>query len=104
MNFLEFIERLLAARGMTRQKIAPHVYDELVEDVKKRLEEAVNAEMVSALNPDDLARLEELMDAAETSQDQLETFFTDRVPDFSDRLSKVLLDFHGRFLAESMVS
>ena len=104
MNFLEFIERLLAARGMTRQKIAPHVYDELVEDVKKRLEESVNAEMIAALSPDDLAHLEELMDAPETTQEQLETFFTDRIPDFADRISKVLLDFHQRFLADSVTS
>ena len=104
MNFLEFIERLLAARGMTRQKIAPHVYDELVEDVKKRLEESVNAEMIAALSPDDLARLEELMDAPETTQDQLETFFSDRIPDFTERIAKILLDFHQRFLAESVAS
>lgn len=100
MNFSEFIERLLAARGMTRQKVAPHVYEELVEDVSRRLNESVNAEMISVLSPDDLAKLEELMDAQETTSDQLETFFTDRIPDFELRLGRVLVEFHNLFLAE----
>lgn len=100
MNFLEFIERLLAARGMTRQKVAPHVYEELVEDVSRRLNEAVNAEMISVLSPDDLVKLEELMDAQETTGEQLETFFADRIPDFELRLGRVLVEFHNLFLAE----
>lgn len=104
MDFSEFIERLLAARGMTRQKIAPHVYEELFEDVKRRVEEAVNAEMLSVLRPEDIARLEEKLDAPETTQDQLEAFFTQRIPDFELRLARVLLTFHNLFLSESTVS
>jgi hypothetical protein len=104
MDFSEFIERLLAARGMTRQKIAPHIYEELFDEVKGRLEESVNAEMISVLASEDIGKLEGLLNTSETTQDQLQTFFTDRIPDFELRLARVLLAFHNLFLSEPIAS
>jgi hypothetical protein len=94
-----FIDELLAARGFKQADIAPEVFEELRHDLVIRLQERVNAEMISALRPEQVTELEALMGRPETTEDQLRSFFERHLSNIDERTQRVLEDFKSTYLA-----
>lgn len=94
-----FVDELLLARGFKKEDMAADVFEELRLDLISRLRERVNAEMIGALLPEQVAELETLMSHANTSEEQLRLFFQKYIPNIDERVERVLADFKQTYLA-----
>lgn len=92
----QFVENLLVERGMTGVDEA--VLAELRADLKERLSERLNAEMVALLDSEKVEELNDLMDA-DAEVNIVREFFMSNVPNYQDVFARTLMDFRTSYLS-----
>lgn len=90
--FGTFVEKLMADKGVSAEEQAV-LRPRLTETVERRVEQA----MVAALKDDDLARLDQRLDAG-MSDEELEEFFAGLGIDFNAVVARALQQFWTEYL------
>lgn len=90
-----FIERLVAEKGLVLPD--PEVRAQVVLDLRERLENIVNASLIEHLPPEKLEAFEALLDT-KASDEAVQAFCSEAIPDLSEVVAGALLRFRDVYL------
>lgn len=91
----QYVNNLLVEKGVTHTDSA--VMDEYRADLLTRVSERLNAEMIALLHPDQVAELNDLLDA-DVAPDVMREFFETSIANYHDVLMRTLMDFRISYL------
>lgn len=91
----KFIDTLIEEKGFTA--ISEEVRNEIKKDLTIRLDDFIAARVISALTDTDVATFEEMLKAQKSNED-VQKFVADHIPDFINFLTNVLIEFRGVYL------
>lgn len=93
-----YIDNLIDQKGYP--DLTPEVREELRNDIRVRLNDFIMARVIAAFSDEDVAAFEELLKQNKT-QAELQQFAADHIPNFTDFLTDVLLEFQGVYLGST---
>lgn len=93
-NIEEFIDRIVAEKGFDHKD--PEVLAQIKADLMSRLEDRINAMILSNLPGDKLEEFDKLLD----TNDEIATneFLKNNIPDAEEKLATVMLEFKSIYL------
>jgi hypothetical protein len=93
-NIEEFIDRIVAEKGFDHKD--PEVLAQIKADLMSRLEDRINAMILSNLPGDKLEEFDKLLD----TNDELATneFLKNNIPDVEEKLAAEMLEFKSIYL------
>ena len=98
-NFDKFLQGLIEEKFIKQgHKLDPEIQEELKRDITRQLDEFIMARVIVALSDEDVLAFENLM-KEEKSQQELQSFAAEHIPDFTTFLTSVLLEFQKVYLA-----
>lgn len=93
----EFIENLIDASNYT--DLLPTVRKEIKADLLRRLDEFVLAKMIAKFSDEDIKKFEDLLDK-KASDEEIQNFGPEHIPQFTDFLTNTLVEFRQVYLGE----
>lgn len=91
-----FVDELIKAKN------SPEVTDETRAEVKQMLMndvlQGINAHLVSLLSDEDVEHLNEMLDR-EATDEELNAYFTEKIPNTQDEIAKALVNFRDGYLS-----
>jgi hypothetical protein len=91
----QFIDKLIDEREFG--DITPEVREELVKDLLVRLDDFIMARIIASLGDEDLAKFEQLL-KNKASDEEIQKLTSAAIPDFTNFLTKVLVEFRAVYL------
>lgn len=91
----KFIDQLIEDKGFV--DLLPEVREQLKQDIASRLNDFISARTIAALPDEDLATFEQML-KDNKPQEELQQFTSTHIPDFTEFLTNVLLEFKGVYL------
>lgn len=91
----EFIDRLIAEKNFP--DLTPEVKEELRWDLSERLDDFIAAKVIATLSDENVAKFETMLKEGR-SEGEIQTFVTENIPNFTDFLTQVLLEFKEVYL------
>lgn len=93
-NIEEFIDRIVAEKGFDHKD--PEVIAQIKADLMSRLEDKINAMILSNLPGDKLEEFDKLLEA--NNEEATDTFLTNNIPDIEEKLATEMLEFKSIYL------
>lgn len=90
----EFVDKLIEDKGFNEQD--PEVLDQMKKDLLDRVENRINAMILSNLNPEKLADFEKVLDSG--SEEEIQNFVKRDIPDIDEKVASELLTFKNIYL------
>lgn len=90
-----YINNLIDQKGYP--DLTPEVREELKNDIRVRLNDFIMARVIAAFSDEDVDTFEELL-KQNKSQAELQQFAAEHIPNFTDFLTNVLLEFQSVYL------
>jgi len=95
MNNLEdFVGKLVEDKGFDEKD--PEVIAQIKIDLLDRVEDRINALIISELKPEQLADFGKIMDSG--SEEDIQKFIRDNIPDIDEKAASELLTFKNIYL------
>ena len=94
-NLDEFISRLVEEKGFNTKEV--EVIDQIKADLMSRVEDRINAMIISNLDVEVLPEFEAIIDAGDESK--VEAFVKKNIPDIDEKLAAELLAFKSMYLS-----
>lgn len=94
-NLDQFIDKLIEEKGFV--DLLPDVKEQLKADISKRLDDFIAARVIATLSNEDLKTFETMLKDGK-SQEEIQQFTATHIPDFTEFLTNVLLEFRGVYL------
>lgn len=94
-NLEEFIDRIVAEKGFDTKD--PEVLAQIKADLLGRLEDRINAMILSELPQDKLEEFEKMLDAG--NGEAINNFLKENISDAEQKLATVMLEFKSIYLA-----
>lgn len=92
----KFIDQLVLDSGMNKD-LEENVFDQLKKDLRERLENRVNAVMLSHIPEYKLEEFEKLLDA--DNEKATQAFCLENIPNLTELIAAEFLDFKSRYIA-----
>lgn len=93
-----YIDNLINQKGYPN--LTDEVREELKNDIRARLNDFIMARVIAAFTDEDIDKFEELL-KQNKSQEELQQFAVDHIPDFTTFLTNVLIEFQGVYLGST---
>lgn len=93
-NIEEFVAKLAEDKGLGGED--PEVLAQIKKDLMDRVENSINAMVVSELPPEKLVDFEKLLDSG--SEGEIQGFVKECVPDIDEKVAAELLNFKNIYL------
>ena len=93
-NIEEFVSRLIEDKGFNEQD--PEIIAQMKKDLLDRVENRINAMIVSILSSEKLPEFEKLLDGG--SEEEIQKFVKGNIPDIDERVATELLTFKNIYL------
>lgn len=93
-NIEEFVDRLIKDKGFDEQD--PDVLAQIKSDLMDRVENRINAMIVSNVNPESLPDFEKILN--EDSPEKVQEFTKKHIPDIDEKVAAELLTFKNIYL------
>lgn len=93
-NIEEFVDKLIEDKGFNEQD--PDIIAQMKSDLLDRVENRINAMIISKLNPEKLPDFEKVLDS--DSKEEIQKFVKENIPDIEEKVAKELLDFKNIYL------
>jgi hypothetical protein len=97
-NLDAYIEDLINQKNYP--DLTPEVRDELKRDIALRLNDFIMARVIAAFTDEDVAAFEELL-KQNKSQAELHQFAVEHIPNFTNFLTNVLIEFQSVYLGST---
>lgn len=94
-NIEEFVDRLIVDRGFNEQD--PEIIEQMKLDLIDRIENRINAMIVSKLDPEKLSDFEKLLDNG--SEEEIQNFVKSNISDIDQKVAAELLTFKNIYLS-----
>lgn len=93
----QFINDLTIEAGVAKKlEGSEDVLIQFKKDLKNRLENRINATILSQISKDKLAKFEELLDS--NNQEAMQAFCLESIPNFSELIASELINFRSRYI------
>jgi hypothetical protein len=93
-NLEEFVSKLIEDKGFNEQD--PEVIAQMKTDLLDRVENRINAMIVSKLNPEKLPDFEKILEIG--SENEIQEFVKKEIPDIDEKVATELLAFKNIYL------
>src|SRR3989338_9806876 len=93
-NIEEFVAKVVEDKGLGGED--PEILAQIKKDLMDRVENRINAMIVSELPPEKLADFEKLLDSG--SGEDIQGFVKESVPDIDEKVAAELLNFKNIYL------
>ena len=93
-NIEDFVDKLITDKGFNEQD--PDVIAQMKSDLMDRVENRINAMIVSALDPEKLPDFEKILDS--DSEEEIQKFVKNNIPDIDEKVATELLTFKNIYL------
>jgi hypothetical protein len=93
-NLEEFVSKLIEDKGFNEQD--PEVIAQMKTDLLDRVENRINAMIVSKLNPEKLPDFEKILEIE--SENEIQEFVKKEIPDIDEKVATELLAFKNIYL------
>jgi len=93
-NIEEFVDKLIEDKGFNEQD--PDIIAQMKSDLLDRVENRINAMIISKLNPEKLPDFEKVLENG--SEEEIQKFVKENIPDIEEKVAKELLDFKNIYL------
>ena len=94
MELEQFVDQLIAEKGFDTEDA--EVKAQLREDLLERIENRMNALILSNLKPEDLDAFEKVLDIG--SDESTQQFIQQHIPDFEEKAAAELLNFRSIYI------
>lgn len=91
----KFIDDLIEEKGFP--DISEEVRDEIRKDLLVRFDDFMAARIITALSDEDVKTFEEML-KTQKSEEEIQKFVSEHIPDFTNFLTNVLLEFRNVYL------
>jgi hypothetical protein len=91
----EFVEMLIEEKGLN--DLESGVIDQLKQDLLDRVEDRINAVILSHIPPQKLEYFEKMLDSAD--EDEIQSFCRRNILDLDQYIAKELVDFKAAYLS-----
>lgn len=92
----QFINQLVIEVGMSKD-LEESVFDQLKKDLKERLQNRINAVILSQVPEDKLEEFEKLIDAGDEKATQ--NFCSENIPNLTELIAAEFLGFRSRYIS-----
>lgn len=92
----QFVDQLIKEKNFPKD-LDEAVKKQIKKDLMFRLNDYINAKLVAALPEKEVEEFEKLLEK-KASQEEVQKFFQDKIPNLSTFLSQVFLDFRKTYL------
>lgn len=96
----QFVDNLIDQQNFT--DLSPEVREELRNDLFLRLDDFIAARVIAAFSDEDVAKFEELLKEGK-SQEEIQQFTIDHIPDYQNFLTQAFLEFQDIYLGRKPV-
>jgi len=93
-NIEEFVERLIKDKKFNEQD--PEIIAQIKSDLLSRVENRINAMIISKLNSEKLSDFEKVLNTG--SEEEIQKFVKENIPNVEEKTAKELLDFKNIYL------
>ncbi|MFA6386397.1 MAG: DUF5663 domain-containing protein [Candidatus Paceibacterota bacterium] len=93
-NIEEFVDRLIKDKGFKEED--PEVLAQMKSDLMDRVENRINAMILSHINSDKLEDFEKIIDGG--NEEEIQNFVKKDVPDIDEKVAMELLTFKNIYL------
>lgn len=93
-NIEEFVDRLIKDKGFKEED--PEVLAQMKSDLLDRVENRINAMILSHISPDKLEDFEKVIDGG--NEEEIQNFVKKDVPDIDEKVAMELLTFKNIYL------
>ena len=90
----EFVDRLINDKGFEEKD--PEVIAQMKSELLERVENRINAMIISKMNPEKLDDFDKILDSG--SEEEIQDFVRKEIPDIDENVAKELLDFKDIYL------
>ena len=94
-NLEKFVDELVAQKGFSEKD--PEILEQIKLDLLDRVEDRINAMIMSNLSPDQLEQFEKKLDTG--SDEDIQSFVKKCIPDFKERAAFELVSFKSMYLS-----
>lgn len=91
----EFVARLLEEKGLSG--LDSEVLEQVTTDLRSRVEDRINAKIVSALPESELQAFSTMLDTG--SEEEIQAFCTEHIPNMDNLVAAELLAFRETYVA-----
>jgi len=91
----EFIEKLILEAEMDKN-VEKDVFDQLKKDLQERLENRINAVILSQIREDKLEEFEKLLDSG--NEQEIQSFCSLNIPNLTELIASEFLNFRNRYI------
>jgi len=92
-NIEEFVSKLIEDKGFDEKD--PEVIDQMKKDLLDRVENRINAMILSNINSEKLSDFEKVLDE---SEEEIQNFVIKEIPDIDEKVAAELLTFKNIYL------
>ena len=92
----DFLNGILKDAGM--DKVDAEVKQQMMEDLKNRLEDRLFGSIIINLKEEDLTKFRKLVDGKETNQKQVEEFINIHIPNSTEVFAQAMVTFRNDYL------
>lgn len=93
-NIEDFVSQLIISKGFEEND--PEVLEQIKQDLISRVEDRINAMIVSNLNPEKLLEFEKILDSH--NEDAILNFVKTDIPNIEEKVAAELLEFKNIYL------
>ena len=93
-NIEEFVDKLIEDKKFNEQD--SDVIAQMKNDLLERVENRINAMIISKLDPEKLVEFEKVLDSG--SEEEIQNFVKNNIPDIDERVAAELLTFKNIYL------
>lgn len=98
-QFDQYLQNLIDQKFIQKgHELDADIVDELKKDISRQLDEFIMSRIITQLSDADVMEFEKLLKEGK-SQEELQTFATEHIEDFTTFLTNVLLEFQQVYLA-----
>lgn len=94
-TILDFVDKLIEEKGFP--DLLPEVREQLKQDIMTRLDDFITARIIAALSDEDVLTFEQMLKEGK-ADNEMQQFVSTHVPNLTDFLTNVLLEFRGVYL------
>ena len=95
-NIEEFVAKLVEEAGMNKD-LEEDVFDQLKKDLKDRLQNRINAVILSQVPEHKLEEFEKLLDSGD--EKAMQAFCSQNIPNLAELIAAEFLSFRNRYIA-----
>lgn len=96
LTFGDFIDKVVA-EATAGENVTDEVRQMMKDDMLKQLNTMINARLISVMSDEQVEKFSQLMDTHPTAE-QIQAFTAQAVPDPSEFLAQVMLDYRREYL------